>query len=396
VTLHFLTGAAVVLNLPRLQRRFGLPWVTVGGAFLLALGIVGWAQAVAPWQLLLATLFSGSGWVALSAAGVNAMVSPWFVAQRPRALSMAYNGASIGGVVFSPLWVALIAAYGFGAAALGVALVMFCVVASLALTVLKHSPQSLGQRPDGTAGSSRPPPPQAAPSDSVAAPATSPATAPAPARVTRLWRDRAFVTLAIGMALGLFAQIGLITHLFSLLAPALGGQAAGFALGLATAAAIAGRTLVGAWMSPGADRRHIAVASYAVQMLGLLCFLAAIVLMAASPAVPWASELTIGLLWAGVCLFGFGIGNATSLPPLIAQAEFATEDVPRVVAQVVATAQAAYAFAPWVFGLVRDAWQTGSETDPSAWIIYLAVLCIQALSSACYWWGSKAYQARLA
>jgi len=33
------------------------------------------------------------------------------------------------------------------------------------------------------------------------------------------WR---FVTLAVGMALGLFAQIGLLTHLFSLLVPPLG------------------------------------------------------------------------------------------------------------------------------------------------------------------------------
>ena len=45
----------------------------------------------------------------------------------------------------------------------------------------------------------------------------------------------------------LFAQIGLLAHLFSLLVPALGPQLAGFATGGATAAAIAGRTLVG-WL----------------------------------------------------------------------------------------------------------------------------------------------------
>ena len=45
------------------------------------------------------------------------------------------------------------------------------------------------------------------------------------------------------MALGLFAQIGLVAHLFSLLVPALGAQQAGLAMGLATALAIAGRTL---------------------------------------------------------------------------------------------------------------------------------------------------------
>ena len=38
------------------------------------------------------------------------------------------------------------------------------------------------------------------------------------------------------MAIGLFAQIGLIAHLFSLLVPALGAQYAGLAMGVATAA----------------------------------------------------------------------------------------------------------------------------------------------------------------
>ena len=65
-----------------------------------------------------------------------------------------------------------------------------------------------------------------------------------PERVPSLRRDRAFLSLAAGMALGLVAQIGLIAHLLSALAPLLGAQTAGIAMGLATAAAIAGRTLV--------------------------------------------------------------------------------------------------------------------------------------------------------
>ena len=107
VTLHFLTGAIVVANLPRLHSAFGLPVTTIGGAAILSVGVVGWAAAREPWQLFLATMFSGAGWVTLGAAAINAMVSPWFAAKRPAALSMAFNGASVGGIVFSPLWVAL-------------------------------------------------------------------------------------------------------------------------------------------------------------------------------------------------------------------------------------------------------------------------------------------------
>jgi hypothetical protein len=56
----------------------------------------------------------------------------------------------------------------------------------------------------------------------------------------------------------------------------------------------------------------------------------------------------------GVLLFGFGIGNATSLPPLIAQVEFVKEDVSRVVPLIVAISQGTYAFAPATFGVIRQ------------------------------------------
>ncbi|MDQ1847597.1 hypothetical protein Q9299_04790 [Gemmobacter fulvus] len=42
VTVHFLVGAVVVANLPRLYRHLGVAQVTVLGAALLALGVLGW------------------------------------------------------------------------------------------------------------------------------------------------------------------------------------------------------------------------------------------------------------------------------------------------------------------------------------------------------------------
>src|SRR5262249_1622310 len=151
----------------------------------LASGVAGWAFAREPWHLFAATLLSGAGWVVLGAAGVNAMVSPWFNRRRPAALSAAYNGASIGGVIFSPLWVALIGAVGFAAASIAVGVVMVVCIAVLAWRVLGRTPESMGLRPDGDAAS-----PLAA---SAAATRRDP--------VANLWRDRAFQTLALGMAL---------------------------------------------------------------------------------------------------------------------------------------------------------------------------------------------------
>ena len=151
VTVHFLTGAVVVANLPALYRRFGVATVTKAGALLLAIGVFGWAVAAAPWQLFAATLLSGAGWVTMGVAAINAIVAPWFIRARPAALAMAYNGGNIGGVVFSPLWAAAISAIGFPAAAAAIGLVMAITMWVLAELVFSRTPQQMNLIPDGDA-----------------------------------------------------------------------------------------------------------------------------------------------------------------------------------------------------------------------------------------------------
>jgi MFS family permease len=317
VTMHFLIGAVVVANLPRLYRRWGVPVTTFAGAVVLAMGVGGWSLASQPWHLFAAALLSGSGWVAMGAAAVNAIVAPWFIRKRPAALSMAYNGASVGGVVFSPLWVVLIAWSGFSQAAMIIGISMAATVAVLSALVFSKSPEALGQSPDG------------AKSNQVE---TLAASSPAPSLPrSLLWRDRRFITLSAGMAAGLFAQIGLLAHLFSI-----------------------------------ADRRLIASASYGVQVIGSITLLLAGGDHAA--------------MIAGVLLFGLGIGNATSLPPLIAQVEFDKADVSRVVPLIVALSQATYALAPAVFGIVRTISEPG---------VFILAAAIQLVAVATFVYGRQ-------
>jgi Major Facilitator Superfamily len=361
VTVHFLAGAASGASLPVLYRRFGAAAVTKAAALSLGTGVVGWAVAQEPWQLFVAVLFSGAGWSAMSAAAVNAIVAPWFVRTRPAALAMAYNGGSVGGIVFSPLWVASIATLGFPLAAAAIGLVMVLTMWTLASLVFLHTPHGMGLAPDGDAA------------DAVPARVTSADARPLPGAL--LWRDVKFLTLAAGMALGLFAQIGLMAHTYSLLVPALGIQPAGWAMSLMTVMAIVGRTLVGWIMPVGADRRLVACGGYAFQLAGSL-----VLILAAGENVP--------LLILGVTLFGAGFGNATSLPPLVAQVEFATEDVARVVPLIVAMAQAAYAFAPAAFGLVREFSEAGGHPG-AAPMLFAAAALVQGLAMAAFLAGRR-------
>ena len=361
VTVHFLFGAMVIANLPRLYARFGLARVTKAGSLALAIGVAGWALAQEPWQLFIATLLSGGGWVTMGAAAVNAIVAPWFVRNRPAALASAYNGSSIGGVVFSPLWVAAIGLLGFPWAAIVIGLVVVVTIWILADLYFAKTPEAMGLHPDGNA--------------SQAALTSLPISTAKPLPNRQVWKDWRLATLAAGMALGLFAQIGLLAHLFSLLVTVLGAQVAGFAASGATAAAIIGRSVVG-WLMPArADRRLFGCANYLSQILGSLAFF-------------FAAGDNIPLLLLGIVLFGSGIGNTTSLPPMIAQAEFSREDVSRVVPLIVATGQASYAFAPAVFGIIRDfAPRWGSASLGAAPWLFLAAAFIQALAVVAFFIG---------
>ena len=108
-----------------------------------------------------------------------------------------------------------------------------------------------------------------------------------------------------------------------------------------TACAIAGRTGMGWLLPPGADRRRALALNCCLQLCGSLVLLA-------------AGGTSMPLLLLGVVLFGLGLGNATSLPPLIVHQDFAPADTARAVALVTACSQACYAFAPAAFGLLRD------------------------------------------
>ena len=357
VTLHFLSGTIVIANLPRLYARLGIPAITLLGSLVLGIGVNIWAQANQLGVLYAGAVCSGIGWVTLGAAAVNTLIAPWYVKERPKALGKAYNGASLGGVIFPPLWVWLIERFGSATAALLISVIAVPLIGAFAFLVFNKSPQSLGQHPDN-ADQSEPVPINAS---------TMPWT------TMQTLRSASFRTLAAGMSLGLFAQIGLIAHLYSILVGRMGAHDASFALGLATASAMGGRYVAARLMIQGMNRRQLACLGYAIQMLGTLML----------PGL----DLHPAVAWIAVGLIGSGIGNATSLPPLIAQAEFSREHTARVIALMVAISQATYAFAPAFFGLVRAAF-----TDPKHAIVAVvtATVIVQGLAILSFYRGVSA------
>ena len=232
ITAHYLIGAVFITRLPWMYRRFSLPWVTAAGMASMIAGCLGWATAASPAMLFAATLFTGFGWAVMGGAAVNAIVSPWFIRLRPKALSFAYNGPSVGGLVFSPLWVLLIRKLGFATAVLAIgAVAAFC-------RLFRH----FRLRPlAGAARTDR--------RRRFCGRRSVPLRANPALFGKALWRDRKFCTLAAGMSLGLFAQIGLLAHAFSISVPVMGTSHAGFLLSATALMAVLGRSVIG-WVLP--------------------------------------------------------------------------------------------------------------------------------------------------
>src|SRR5579884_1783930 len=149
------------------------------------------------------------------------------------------------------------------------------------------------------------------------------------------------------------AQVGYLTHQMAFLTPALGAVGAGWAISLTTSAAVLGRIAIG-MIVDRVDRRAVSCANFLVEGLALAIL---------------ATAHKTGMLYLGCALFGFGVGNMTSLPGLIVQQEFPRQHFSRVVSLVVAINQFSFAFGPSLLGQLRQA-----QGDYTAALILCIVL----------------------
>ena len=292
------------------------PRAAPDGSRLTALGAVS-----EPWHLYPVFLLMSTGWGAMSGAAINIILAPWWVRRRGLAVSLAFNGATLGGVIVAPALVPLIQAVGLQRA-LSAAAVALLGVTALAAAAMRRGPETLGLAPDGD--------PTAAPGAGPAAPGdhtgrgarsarggSGACQSPSPSG----WRPRS-----------------VCSRTWSLVAPALGTGGAARAISATTAAALIGRLATGLVVDC-LDRRLVASATLAVQA-------AALWLLSGTPRPAG--------LYAGCALFGLGVGNLTTLPGLILAVEWPRERFSALVALAVGINQLTFAFGPSLVGLIRD------------------------------------------
>ena len=324
VTVYYVAGALLTAATSGLYERLGPRAVVIGGSIAMVSGVAALGIVARPWQLYPVFLVMSVGWGAMSGAAINVILAPWWQRRRGLAVSIAFNGATLGGVLVAPVLVGLIDALGF-TRALAVAAVVSLMALLVTAALMRRDPRELGLGPDGGT----------APVVHAEDPAAAKASQRGRGEALRTWR---FWSVSAPFALGLAAQVGVLTHLVALVTPTLGAGAAARAVSAATAAALIGRLVTG-FVVDRLNRRVVASATLIVQIVGVT-----LLARAGSPAG----------IYAGCALFGLGVGNLTTLPGLILAVEWPRASFSALVGLVVAINQFTFAFGPSLVGVMRD------------------------------------------
>ncbi|MFN4088140.1 MAG: MFS transporter [Alphaproteobacteria bacterium] len=330
VTAYYFFGALLLAGIGGLFDRFGPRPVVAVAVVAMSSGVALLPAVSTVWQLYPVFLLMAVGWAGMSMAAVNTIVAPWFEHRRGLAISLALNGASLGGVLVAPPMILLVERFGFSAGLWMTATAALVVLLPAIGFVLGRDPAEAGPARDGMRGRG------------AGRPGT--ATSPTPEDPAGPWRIRTvlrrpnFWTLTLPFAFGLTAQVGFLTHQVAYLSPLLGPAQAALCVSLVTIAAVVGRVGTGFFVDR-IDRRAGASANFLLQCVGVL------VLLAADDA---------RMLYAGCVLFGLGVGNQITFPGLIVQQEFPRAHFSRVIALVAAVNQFTFASGPAFLGLLRD------------------------------------------
>jgi MFS family permease len=345
VTVLYLVGAALIAFVGNAFERFGPRRVVLVGMSAMGAAAIGLTWITHVWQLYLVFPLMAAGWATMSGAALNLIVAPWFERRRGLAISLAFNGAAVGGVLLAPALVFLTGRIGFRAAVLALVTVMVGVLTPLVLSLLERGPDVLGLAPDGDV-----------PVPSAAAKVGG-GIAPQPRDFMRTWH---FWSVALPFALGLTAQISIIIHQVSFLKPELGTAGAAWAVSLTSVCAVLGRLAVGSFVDR-VNRRAVIAGNFLLQATS-------VVLMLSGPG-PM-------LLYVACAMFGLGVGNTTSLPSVIVQAEFPKAAFGRVVSTIIAINQFTYSFGPGLLGWLRDAFGSYHASLTACLVLQLGAVAV--------------------
>ncbi len=318
-TMSFLLGSALAAFTHDVMARIGAGRMLLAGILALAGSTTLLAFAETPWQLYAAYGLLAFGWMGMGTVVIATIVSARFDRRRGLAISIAFTGATCGGIIIAPALVALTGALGFSRAMLTMTAVMIVILVPIVIGLIGVSVPA-GRPRQHREGAPREP----------ASPAWS---------RWQLLKSMRFWSVAAPFAIALLAQVGFIVHQIALLEPTTGRALAGGAVAVTTTMAVIGRLCLGLTVDR-LDPRLATAASLLSQAAALFT-----IAMTADTVV----------LFLACAVYGFSIGNLITLPPLIIHREFEQAAFSTVLGLSTAVGGVISALGPGLVGFVRGA-----------------------------------------
>jgi len=320
--LFFLSSGVAGIVTGRFIDRIDARYFVICSATLsaLALTAIGWVRA--PWQLYLFYLLFGLAYGGCGLVPAMTVLTRWFDAKRATALSIAMTGLSLGGALITPVTAWLISRVGLAGAGPWLGAAFFIGVAPLTLLVLRPSPESMGLNPDGVP--------------------VRPGHKPGLVRTGFTWpqarASRFFWGISLAYVFTMAAQVGGISHLFSMIASRAGHETAALGVSLLAFASITGR-LSGGVILLRAPSLPFTLISMFFQATALLL-------------VSFSQDRI--LLLTAVVLFGLPVGNLLMMQPLLVAEAFGTREYGQIYSAHTLITMAGVAGGPMVLGLLHD------------------------------------------
>lgn len=306
------------------------------------------------WQMYAFNLLAAIGVTCVAWIPNQTLISNWFERKRGLAMGITLAGIGFGGLVMAPLASGLIGVLGWRFAYAALSALVFFIIVTLSLTVVRSEPADLGLLPDGD-------PP--APPDADSGPAPLEASQPVADEfqgslaLGEAARTRSFWIIAVSYFLVTFGQLSIVVHLVALLGDAGFDEDVGaWSLGLAIGASVGGRLLFGLL----ADR----YAKKWVMFTAVLFHAPAVLLLFRIDVV--------GALPLFVPFFGVGLGGAAVLFPLLVGECFGLRAYGQILGAVMLAAALGVATGPVITGRIFDV----SGSYAAAFALHLAAFLV--------------------
>jgi len=345
-------GGLMAIIVGPLVDRHGPRRLMIIGAVCCSIGMFGLSHLSTFWQFLLFQVFcSALGWTFFSPLVVNTTVNKWFVAKRGWALALGSAGISMAGIITPKAMTLIVDNFSWrtGYETLACAVLVIIIPAAL---LTRSRPENYGLLPDGI--------------DPTATSAASSATRAALAADDRqsytryqAIRSRAFWLLIVGFGLNGAALTSVLLHAIPF------ATASGFTRAIAAwGVSVNGlgnlsSKAVWGWSLQKIHGRILVAVAFSISSTGVLVLIAA------------AQLNSMGLLFLGFYLYGFGFGGSVPLSEFLFARYFGRKNIGAIRGIGIPVSLMCSAGAPILTGLWFDF--AGSYTGAFGGIIALYI-----------------------